>query len=441
MDISDTLREIQPITDAALSRLEPQALLDELVSRVRDAAGADTAAVLLLEASGSHLVAAAASGLEEEVRPGSRMPLGTGFAGQIAARAEPVIINEVGHGNVVNPVLLAKGIRSLMGAPLLADGQVIGVLHVGTLTHRDFTEHDLNLLQLAADRAALAVHAIYSQFERDATTALQRSLLPSALPTICGLEAAARYVPGTGTVGGDWYDVFPLPSGEICAVIGDVTGSGLHAAVIMGRMRSALRAYALETSDPADILTRLDCKMRHFEPNALATVLCAVISPELDAIRISSAGHLPPVLCTADGDCFLAEITSDVLIGAPAGFDRHAYTITWPPAAMFGMFTDGLVERRGEGIDEGLARLCRALTPGDPESRCAEVMAAMTDTSSRSDDVALLIFRRSAVYTVNGQDPRDALDTTSGEILVVPCAGNETAFRSPALARSAVQDH
>jgi serine phosphatase RsbU (regulator of sigma subunit) len=418
MDISEALREIQPITDSALSRLEPQALLDELVSRVRDALGVDTAAVLLLEASGSHLVAAATSGLEEEVPQGSRVPLGAGFVGRIATRIEPVIVSEVGHRNVGNPVLLAKGIRSLMRAPLLVEGQVIGVLHVGTLTHRDFTEHDLNLLQLTADRAALAVQALYGQLDRDATTALQRSLMPSALPTVCGLEIAARYVPGTGPVGGDWYDVFPLPSGEICAVIGDVTGSGLHAAVIMGRMRSALRAYALETSDPADILTRLDRKMRHFEPNALATVLCAVISPELDAMRISCAGHLPPVLCTADGDCVLAEITSDVLIGAPVGFDRHACTITWPPAAMFAMFTDGLVERRGEGIDEGLDRLCRALTPGDPESRCAEVMAALTDASSRSDDTALLLFRRSAIYTVNGQDPRDALDTTSGEVAV-----------------------
>jgi serine phosphatase RsbU (regulator of sigma subunit) len=163
-------------------------------------------------------------------------------------------------------------------------------------------------------------------------------------------------------------------------------------------MRSALRAYALETSDPADILTRLDRKMRHFEPDALATVLCMVISPGLDAMRISSAGHLPPVLCTAGGDSFLAEITSDVLIGAPGDFDRHERVIGWPPGAMFVLYTDGLVERRGESIDDGLARLCRALTPGDPESRCAEVMAAMADANLRSDDIALLVFRRSAVY-------------------------------------------
>ena len=107
---------------------------------------------------------------------------------------------------------------------------------------------------------------------------------------------AARYVPGSGNVGGDWYDVFSLPSGHVCAVIGDVTGTGLHAAVIMGRMRSALRAYALESDDPGEVLERLSRKMRHFEPDAMASVLCAMISPSLDQVRVSSAGHLPPLI-------------------------------------------------------------------------------------------------------------------------------------------------
>ena len=88
--------------------------------------------------------------------------------------------------------------------------------------------------------------------------------------------------------------MFPLPSGEVCAVIGDVAGTGLQAAVIMGRMRSSLRSHALETANPADVLDRVDRKMRYFEPDAMATVLCAMLSPSLDHIRICSAGHLPP---------------------------------------------------------------------------------------------------------------------------------------------------
>src|SRR5205807_1381213 len=142
---------------------------------------------------------------------------GNGFAGRIAAQGRPVILNEVDHTNVVNPILLAKDIRSLMGAPLLAGGRAIGVLHVGTLSPRTFTSQDVDLLQLAADRAALAVEALTAQLDRAAGSALQHSLVPAALPAVGGLEMAARYVPGTGKVGGDWYDVFTLPSGEVCA--------------------------------------------------------------------------------------------------------------------------------------------------------------------------------------------------------------------------------
>src|SRR5207247_8574918 len=108
--------------------------------------------------------------------------------------------------------LLEKGIRSLMGAPLLAEGRVVGVLHVGTLGSRAFTSDDVDLLQVAADRAAMAVQALEAQLDRAAAAELQRSLVPLAWTAVRGLEMAARYVPGAGTVGGDWYDVFPLPS-------------------------------------------------------------------------------------------------------------------------------------------------------------------------------------------------------------------------------------
>ena len=143
---AEKLRDIQSITDAALSALDPQALLEALVVRVKDALQADTAAVLLLDRPSGQLVATAASGLEEEVRQGVRIPLGRGFAGRIAAEDRPVILAEVDHTKVVNPILLDKGIRSLMGAPLRAGGVVIGVLHVGTLTPRAFTSDDSDLL-------------------------------------------------------------------------------------------------------------------------------------------------------------------------------------------------------------------------------------------------------------------------------------------------------
>ncbi|MGN6679482.1 MAG: PP2C family protein-serine/threonine phosphatase [Streptosporangiaceae bacterium] len=392
-DLEEKLRGVQSITDRALSELDSQALLDALVERVRETLQADTAAVLLLDHPSGQLVATAASGLEEEVRQGVRIHIGQGFAGRIAAQGAPVVLDEVDHTKVVNPILLSKGIRSLMGAPLIANGVVIGVLHVGTLWPRKFTSDDVDLLQLAADRAALAVQAVQSQLDRAAASALQRSLLPSDLPAVPGLSMAARYVAGTGNVGGDWYDVFLLPSGELCAVIGDVAGSGLRAAAIMGRVRSALRAYALESSDPAEILGRLERKVRYFEPDVMVTVLCAVFSRSLDHVRIASAGHLPPVVVRPGQAAAPATIVSDLLIGVPEVRERHVTSVDFPVGATLCLYTDGLVERRDQSIDYGISKLCAAIPIGDPEVACACVMAAMADGDPRTDDVALLVIR------------------------------------------------
>ena len=262
---------------------------------------------------------------------------------------------------------------------------------------------DVNLLQLAADRAAVAVQALYSQLDRAATTVLQRSLLPAALPVIGGLQMAARYVPGNGNVGGDWYDVFRLPGGDVCAVIGDVTGTGLNAAVIMGRMRSALRAYALETSDPAEILERLSRKMSHFEPDAMASVLCAMISPSAGQVRLSSAGHPPPLVIRPGQPAELAAVAPGVLIGVASPAARPVSTIDLPPGAVLCLYTDGLVERRDRPIDDGIARLAAAVAAEDPEDACAAVMLAMSGYVTHRDDIALLMVRPSPVAASAGR--------------------------------------
>jgi phosphoserine phosphatase RsbU/P len=390
----DRLRDIQALTDSELSRLDDQELLAELLARTKDVLQADTAAVLLLDFSSGQLIATAAAGLEEEVRQGVRIPVGRGFAGRIAAEHRPVILDRVDQTTVLNPILLDKGIRSMMGVPMVAGGRVIGVMHVGSLTGRQFNAEDAQLLQLAADRAAMTVQSMTVRTDRVAAAALQRSLLPSAPPPVTGAEIAARLIPGNGGVGGDWYDVFTLPAGELCMVIGDVAGSGLHAAVIMGRMRSALRAYALETRDPAEVLARLDRKMQHFEPDALATVLYAVFEPTLDQVHFSSAGHLPPALAYPGRPAELAELPADLMIGVAPRTPRHVTTEKIPPGTLLCMYTDGLVERRDYPLDEGLDRLCKALYPTAPEVACSAVMGALIGNEQAQDDVALLILRR-----------------------------------------------
>jgi phosphoserine phosphatase RsbU/P len=400
--VEDRLRAIQSITDAALSRLDDRDLLAELLERTREALQADTAAVLLLDFSSGQLIATAAAGLEEEVHQGVRIPVGRGFAGRIAAEHQPVILDHVDHTTVLNPILWAKGIKSMMGVPMVAGGRVIGVLHVGSLTPRQFTGQDTELLQLAADRAAAAVQSLTAQADRLAAAALQRSLVPAALPVVPGAEMAARYIPGRGTVGGDWYDVFTLTSGELCMVIGDVAGSGLPAAVIMGRMRSALRAYALETRDPAEVLARLDRKMQHFEAEAMATVLYAVIDRGLDRMNVCLAGHFPPVIAYPGRPAELARVPPGLMIGIADQARRPVATVPIPPGALLCLYTDGLVEHPGELIDEGLARLCRAMTAQPAEAACSAVMQALVGNAPARDDIALLMVRRQADHTVKG---------------------------------------
>jgi sigma-B regulation protein RsbU (phosphoserine phosphatase) len=401
------LRDIEAVTDAALSRLDEQSLLSALLERVKKVLQADTAAVLLLDASAGQLVATAASGIEEEVRQGVRIPLGTGFAGRIAATREPVILTTVDHTTVRNPLLVDRGIRSLLGVPLLVGGNVIGVLHVGSLTGRQFGQRDAELLQLAADRAALALHSLMSQDDALAAVALQRSLLPTALPVIPDLDLAARYVTGSGTVGGDWYDVFILPDGRLGVVVGDVAGSGLEAAVIMGRMRSALRAYVLETADPATALRMLDRKIQYFEPDAMATMLYGLYTPGTGEFAVSSAGHIPPVLAAPGRRAGLLPVQPDPPIGTADDPRRRTATFFVPPGAFLCCFTDGLVERRDRAIDLGIDQIAAILDEhiaagpdvggtfeSPAEHACVAVMRTLVGNAPAQDDIAVLMLSR-----------------------------------------------
>jgi sigma-B regulation protein RsbU (phosphoserine phosphatase) len=406
--LSERLRDIEAVTDAALSRLDEQALLETLLDRVKKALQADTAAVLILDHSAGQLMAAAASGIEEEVTQGVRVPLGTGFAGKIAASREPVILNEVNPSTVSNPLLVERGIRSLLGVPLFAGGTVIGVLHVGSLSGRQFSQEDVDLLQLAGDRAGHALQSMMAQDDARAAVALHRSLLPAALPDVPGVDLAARYVTGSGNVGGDWYDVFVLPDGRLGIVVGDVAGSGLQAAVVMGRMRSALRAYVLEVEDPAVALRKLDRKIQYFEPNAMATVLYGLYTPESGEFLVSSAGHLPPVLAVPeDKPAGLLPIQPDPPIGTADDPPRHSSASVVPPGALLCCYTDGLVERRDQSLDDGISSLAatldrvleaRASRAGRPvslaEDACAAVMRSLVGAAPARDDVALLMAYR-----------------------------------------------
>ncbi|WP_234359005.1 PP2C family protein-serine/threonine phosphatase [Plantactinospora sp. BC1] len=390
----ERLRRIEAVTDSALSRLGVEDLLDELLARVCGLLQVDTAAILLLDQHAQQLVATAAKGLEEEVQQGFRIAVGRGFAGRVAQDRQPVVLPQVTPAEVVNPILHRKGIRSMLGVPMFAGSELVGVIHVGTLTPRQFSADDVRLLQLVADRASLASQARMGNIDRTAALALQRSLLPTRLPEATGVDMAARYVPGHHTgVGGDWYDVFTLPSGWLGIVVGDVSGHGLAAAVVMGRLRSALRAYALECDDPADALTRLDLKIQHFEAGKLATVLYTLVSPDRTHFRVSLAGHLAPMMARPGHEVHTVAVPVDLPLGTGRPTPRRSTAVELPAGALLVCYTDGLVERRNELIDVGLDRLRAAIEPGPAETVCATIMAAL-GVEQPADDVALLALRR-----------------------------------------------
>jgi len=396
-DPRDEIRQrvLEAVTDSSLVQLDLDKQLDALLRRVRELFAVDTATVLLLDHAAEHLVATAAAGLEEEVFQGVRVRLGIGFSGRVAARREPIVIDHVDPSTVVNPLLWKRGLQTLLGVPMTAGGHLVGVVHIGSTSPRRFTDSEIEALQLVADRLALAAHAHRSRSERAAAERLQASLLPAHLPTVPDWELAARYVPGAASgVGGDWYDVFHLPDERLGLVIGDVVGNGLAAAVVMGRLRSALRAYALEFPDPADVLGKLDRKASHFEHKTMATVGYAVIDTAAHRLHLALAGHLPPVVVTPGDPPAFAEVP----LGPPVGrslaiHGRQSTTIDLAPGTLIALYTDGLVERRDVPIDDRLDQLLAAVEPGPPEAVCARIMAAMVGNQAATDDIALLAAR------------------------------------------------
>jgi sigma-B regulation protein RsbU (phosphoserine phosphatase) len=173
-------------------------------------------------------------------------------------------------------------------------------------------------------------------------------------------------------------------------VIGDVSGHGLASAVVMGRVRSALRAYALVTEDPAEALTLLDRKVHHFEAGNLTTAIYAMVSPDRTTVRLSSAGHLCPVLAAPGRTAELVDVPVDppLGIGRPRG-PRHVTTIDFPAGAVLVCYTDGLVERRHQVIDVGIGRLTEIVRPGPAEAVCTTIMSGI-GMELPTDDVAVL---------------------------------------------------
>jgi anti-sigma regulatory factor (Ser/Thr protein kinase)/putative methionine-R-sulfoxide reductase with GAF domain len=398
---SEQVRILYRLNDPALSELGLEEFLDELLVRVREALDVDTVAILLYDEEADQLVARAAKGIEEEVEAGVRLPLGRGFAGRIAAERVAIFIADVNHADILNPILREKGIKSLLGVPLIVEGDLIGVIHVGSLTPRTFGPRDLAILQVAAARAAPGIERarLYSALEHEHTVAmvLQRSLLPSHLVDVAGVSAAARYMPASYDVGGDWYDVFQLPRGQFGVVIGDVVGHGLKAAALMGQLRTALHAYAIEGNSPARTLQLVDRFMRTMSEPSMATAAYAVLHAETGLVQLASAGHLPPVV-VGPAEARIIDVAPAPPLGAfPYATWTEQETVLAPGETIL-FYTDGLVERPGTPLTESINVLLQVTSgASSAEYACQRAVEELIPTGRLRDDVALVALHYGAL--------------------------------------------
>ncbi|KAF0651658.1 MULTISPECIES: SpoIIE family protein phosphatase [Streptomyces] len=293
------------------------------------------------------------------------------------------------------------GAASAVVAPLRARREVIGALTVARgRRERPFTEADLRLVDDVCRALALGVdNARLYQETRNIAERLQRSLLP-VLPEVAHLELAARYAASSTTaqVGGDWYDSFVLPSGDTALVIGDVTGHNLDAAIAMSQLRSMLRGIAVDRQEPPEaVLRRLDTANHTLYREATATCVYGLLKgPEEGPWKLvhSSAGHLPPLLVTDDGRTRFLEDGSGILLGLDPDMPRPRASDAVPANATVLLYTDGLIERRDESLDDAMGRLGRFVTELAREPLnvlCDELLIGLGADSD--DDIALLAVR------------------------------------------------
>ncbi|MGW0819497.1 SpoIIE family protein phosphatase [Streptomyces viridiviolaceus] len=297
------------------------------------------------------------------------------------------------------------GPGSAVVAPLRARREILGALTVTrTAGGRPFTEEDLSLVDDLVHSLALGVdNARLYQETRNIAERLQRSLLP-VLPDVENLQLAARYAASSTTaqVGGDWYDSFVLPSGDTAVVIGDVTGHNLDAAIAMSQLRSMLRGIAVDRKEPpAEVLHRLDLANHSLYREATATCVYGVVKGPAQGpweLSHSSAGHLPPLLTTREGDTHYLEEGAGLLLGMDTDLPRRTAATMLPAHSTLLLYTDGLVERRDESLDDALARLRRhaaALAREPLETFCDELLIGLG--ADNADDIAVLALRPTPV--------------------------------------------
>ncbi|MFL6136475.1 MAG: GAF domain-containing protein [Frankiaceae bacterium] len=348
---------------------------------------------------------------------------------------------------VIRTDLETLDLRSSVLLPLRARGRAVGLISTATRSGRPpLAEADLPFLTELAARVALAVdNGRLFRHQAEIAHTLQRSLLPAELPPVDGAEVAVSYLPGMEgtTVGGDFYDVIPLPSGRMGLVIGDVMGRGVRAAAVMGQLRAAVRSYALEGHAPAALLARLDRLVTTLEDGLLVTCVYGEWDPQRSLVTLSCAGHLPPLVRLPGQRPHYLEIDPGLPLGV-GGLAASDIDVDLPPGSLLLAYTDGLVEAPDLPLQDGMAELadlvgaaplvaseiCRLAVERVRPSGHRPWGAQAAEGHRHDDDIALL-----ALVVLDGPDGRTTAmhRAPDGAYVELPADTG-----SPAVARQAV---
>jgi PAS domain S-box-containing protein len=305
------------------------------------------------------------------------------------------MIRAIGDGDLLTPDTSQPGMAGIA----LQHPRGILTLHIELAEQRPFTDEDDMLLTVLAGRLGQGLQRVHQlDQQRETALALQNAILgPSNLPR----GFAVRYQPAARPlqIGGDWYDVVDLDDGRIALIVGDCVGHGLAAATVMGQLRSACRALLLEERSPSGALLAMDRFATRLSGARCTTAFCAVLSPDTGELVYSSAGHPPPIMVLADGTTRLLDGARATPLGLSFDRSRPEHQETLPPRATLLLYTDGLVERRREPLDTGIARAVDLVAQNRSsalDDLAMQVMSRLAPGDGYQDDVALLLYRQPA---------------------------------------------
>ncbi len=391
---------LQSITARLSNALTPGDVAEVAVDELSNGFGAASVVLAgVVDGQVTDVLGAAGDG---DVRLAPLLDLRSGTPGGRASRTSTsVVAADRGQLETGYPALAGRSDidgETFVVLPLVAARRLNGLLVASWEVPRALEDEDRVILEALAGQAAQALdRAGRYESEQAIAETLQRSVLPDSLPRVEGIQLAARYLPGSTQldVGGDWFDALMLPDGKLGLVVGDVVGKGVRAAASMAQLRNAIRAFSVEHLKPSSAIARLNRLCMDVLDAAFATVVYLTVEPSTGICRMSSAGHPPPLVAFPDGRVELLEGARGLPLGAAADAKYRQETIELPAGSVLLLYTDGLVERRGSSIDDGLAAVREAVAgaPTDPDRLLDHVLERVVGGREREDDVAMLAAR------------------------------------------------